>query len=146
MNCPTCGTPIGPGVLVCPNCGTQTAPSTGQVYRGAPAPSTFPGSAPLMQQQVQQRITSNLAVASLCLGIASWVAIPLIGSIGAIITGHMARTQIRQSGGRMEGDGLALGGLITGYSSLVLSCLGAGVILLIVLGMIGAASQGGLPQ
>ena len=54
MNCPTCGTPIGPGVLVCPNCGTQTAPSTGQVHRGAPAPSTFPGSAPLMQQQVQQ--------------------------------------------------------------------------------------------
>ncbi len=140
MNCPTCGTPIGPGVLMCPNCGTQMAPSTGQLHRGTPLQSTLPGSGPI-QQQVQPRLTSNLAIASLSLGIASWVLIPLLGAVAAIITGHMARKEIRASGGRMEGDGLALGGLITGYSNLLLSCVAGAIFLAIIAAAAASSTQ-----
>ena len=49
---------------------------------------------------------------------------PWIGSIVAIITGHMARGEIRRAPERMEGDGLAVAGLILGYAMLLLSAIG----------------------
>ena len=42
----------------------------------------------------------------------------------AIITGHMARSEIRRAPERLEGDGLALAGLILGYSMLVIGTIG----------------------
>lgn len=57
--------------------------------------------------------TNGLAVASLVLGIVGLVLIPVLGSIAAVITGHIARKQVRERG--EGGDGLAVGGLITGY-------------------------------
>lgn len=43
---------------------------------------------------------------------------PLAG-IPAVICGHIARSQIRKSGGQIAGNGLAVAGLITGYFSFV---------------------------
>ncbi|GHH46010.1 MULTISPECIES: DUF4190 domain-containing protein [Gammaproteobacteria] len=63
------------------------------------------------------RQTSTLAVVSLVAGILGWTLLPFIGSIGAIITGHLARAEIRREPQRLEGDGLALGGLILGWLS-----------------------------
>ena len=37
------------------------------------------------------RQTSTLAIISLVAGILGWSLLPLLGSLGAIITGHMAR-------------------------------------------------------
>ena len=54
-----------------------------------------------------------LAVASLVLGIVGLVLIPFLGSIAGVVTGHIARKQIRERG--EGGDGLAVGGLVTGY-------------------------------
>lgn len=62
--------------------------------------------------------TSGLAVTSLVFGILNWFLLPLIGALVAVVTGHMARSDIRRSG--RQGDGLALGGLILGYVGLVL--------------------------
>ncbi|HCP03243.1 MAG TPA: hypothetical protein DIT61_06970, partial [Pseudomonas sp.] len=42
------------------------------------------------------------------------------GSIIAIICGHIARSQIKSSGGTQTGDGMALTGLILGYIGVVL--------------------------
>jgi len=56
--------------------------------------------------------TSGLAVTSLILGILG-VSIP------AVICGHIARSQIRRNSQFLTGQGLALGGLILGYISLV---------------------------
>lgn len=56
---------------------------------------------------------NGLAVASLVLGIAGIFVIPFIGSIAAVIMGHIARKQIRERG--EGGDGMAVGGLVTGY-------------------------------
>ena len=67
--------------------------------------------------------TNSMATISLIAGILSWFAIPLLGAIVAIITGHMARGQIRSSYGTQAGDGLAMVGLILGYLNLLMSCV-----------------------
>ncbi|TZF89162.1 DUF4190 domain-containing protein [Lysobacter lacus] len=67
--------------------------------------------------------TSALAIASLAFGIACWLALPVLGSLGAIICGHMARREIRESGGRLGGDGMATAGLALGYVHLVVAIL-----------------------
>lgn len=68
--------------------------------------------------------TSTLAIISLVSGIISWVMLPVLGPIVAIITGHMARSEIRRSQGQVSGDGLAIGGLILGYLQLGMLILG----------------------
>jgi len=68
--------------------------------------------------------TNTLAIASAVLGVLGIVGVlPLVGSIGAIICGHMARGQIAQSPNQ-DGEGFATLGLVTGYLALVLACLG----------------------
>jgi hypothetical protein len=63
---------------------------------------------------------SNMALASLILGILGWTVIPTIGSIGAIITGHMAKNEIRNSMGALGGDGMATAGLVLGYANIAI--------------------------
>jgi hypothetical protein len=68
--------------------------------------------------------TSNLALASLILGILGWTIIPTIGSIGAIITGHMAKSEIKNSMGALGGDGMATAGLVLGYANIaIIACV-----------------------
>jgi hypothetical protein len=65
---------------------------------------------------------SSLALASLVLGISGLVLCvigPLLG-IAAVICGHKARAEIRNSGGHLAGTRLATWGLATGYLSMVL--------------------------
>jgi general secretion pathway protein G len=62
--------------------------------------------------------SSGLATASLVCGILGFFTGGLTGLI-AVILGHIALLKIRRSGGTVEGRGLAIGGLVTGY----LSCL-----------------------
>ena len=57
------------------------------------------------------RPTNGLAIAALVCGIAQFAV--GVTFIPAIICGHMARRQIRQTG--EGGDGMALAGLILGY-------------------------------
>jgi hypothetical protein len=47
-----------------------------------------------------------------------------IGSILAIIFGHIARSEIKKSNGKLTGDGLALAGLILGYLFFILIVVG----------------------
>ena len=76
------------------------------------------------------RQTSTYAVISLVAGILGWTLIPFLGSIAAIVFGHMARGEIRRSNGQMEGDGLALGGLILGWLSVAMWVIGILIFLL----------------
>lgn len=46
---------------------------------------------------------SNLAVISLVAGILTWLIIPLLGAVVAIITGHKAKTEILDSMGALTG-------------------------------------------
>jgi hypothetical protein len=79
------------------------------------------------------RPTNTLAIVSLVAGIAGYVIPhPFIAGLVAIVTGHLARAQIRRTG---EGGALlATIGLILGYLHLVLSVLLVGFIVLVALG------------
>lgn len=70
------------------------------------------------------RQSSTLAIVSLIFGILCWIVIPLLGSLVAIITGHMARAEIRRAPEHLDGDGLAIAGLLLGYIQLVLVVFG----------------------
>jgi len=82
--------------------------------------------------------SSNMAIASLVLGILGWTLAPGLASIGAIITGHMAKNEIRNSLGQLGGDGMATAGLIMGYASVVIGvciCLAAVAASMIAMGI-----------
>ncbi|HEY0199887.1 MAG TPA: DUF4190 domain-containing protein [Rhodanobacter sp.] len=73
--------------------------------------------------------TSTLAVVSLVFGILSWCLLPFIGAIVAIVCGHMARSEIRRApAGAMEGDGMAIAGLVLGYVHVALVALAVAII------------------
>ena len=95
----------------------------------------------------QARTTSSLAIASLVSGILGWTLLPVIGTLVAIITGHMARAETRRSAGTLEGDGLAIGGLVLGWINVVLCVLTVAAIVLffgglaVLLGVLGVSGQ-----
>lgn len=68
---------------------------------------------------------NSLAIASLICGVGQVMLWPLI-TIPAIVLGHIARRQIRQTG--EAGSGMATAGLILGY-------VGAGVLVLLAIGI-----------
>jgi hypothetical protein len=74
------------------------------------------------------RTTNALAVTSMILGIV-WIF--WLGSVLAIIFGHIALNQINHSHGAQGGRGMAIAGLVLGY-------VGIGFL---VLGVIGAATD-----
>jgi acyl carrier protein len=59
--------------------------------------------------------TSRLAIVSLVFG---FFGCTIVGALVAVITGHMANSDIRNSHGRLTGRPLAVIGLIFGYGSL----------------------------
>ena len=84
------------------------------------------------------RQTSTYAIISLVAGILGWTLLPVLGSLGAIIFGHMARAEIRRSAGTIGGDGLAIGGLVLGWLNV------ASVIALIVVAVMFLGGLAGL--
>jgi hypothetical protein len=67
-------------------------------------------------QGMESPETSGKAIGSLVCGLF----FPLLpAAVGAVVLGHMARGQIRRSGGRLKGDGISLAGLILGYAGIV---------------------------
>ena len=76
--------------------------------------------------------TSTTAVLSLVFGILSWCMLPLVGAIVAIVTGHVARGEIRRAPpGTLEGDGMAVAGLVLGWANLALMALGLFLVLFV---------------
>lgn len=74
---------------------------------------------------------SRLAVLSLVMGIVGLV-VPVLGSLVAIVSGHVAMREIRRSDGRLGGRSLAQVGLLLGYAWLgLIVAVGAGLALLL---------------
>ena len=91
----------------------------------------------------QIRQTSSLAVASLVSGILGWTLLPFVGTVVAIITGHMARAEIRRSNGRLEGDGMAVAGLVLGWVSAALVLVGLFIVFAFLGGIAWLATLNG---
>ncbi|MBB4132600.1 MULTISPECIES: DUF4190 domain-containing protein [unclassified Xanthomonas] len=81
------------------------------------------------------RQTSAMAVVSLVAGILGWTLIPFLGSVCAIITGHLARAEIRRNPQGLDGDGLAIGGLILGWLAVATWLAAIGIFILFFGGM-----------
>ena len=79
---------------------------------GYPPPGAefYPGYSPAAK-------TNGTAIAALATGIVGWTVVPFFASIAAVVLGHVARAQIRRTG--EQGSGLALAGLILGYTGTV---------------------------
>ena len=94
-------------------------PPSGPATAHPDAPSPFPGTEDVDQRQVfagagytSTRASNDpVAVAAMVLGVAG--LIPLVG-IAAIVCGHVALRRLRTS--RRAGAGLAVGGLVLGYT------------------------------
>ncbi|RZZ88848.1 DUF4190 domain-containing protein [Pseudoxanthomonas winnipegensis] len=86
------------------------------------------------------RPTSSLAVVSLVFGILGWSLLPTVGALVAVITGHMARAEIRRSQGALDGDGMAVAGLVLGWLHLVLLVLGIAALFLFFGGIAALAA------
>ena len=99
---------------------------------------TTPASAPVSDAAVdelqQYRRVSLAAMASVGLGVVGLFAFistgmlvfPLIGllcAIVAIVTGHMARAETRRAPDRLDGDALAIVGLVLGWGAVIVSVL-----------------------
>ncbi|MGI8688757.1 MAG: DUF4190 domain-containing protein [Thermomicrobiales bacterium] len=82
------------------------------------------GSYPALGRQIlASRRLCPMAVISLVSGILTWIAIPVIGAVVAIMLGHGARRLIRRSGGELLGDGMAVAGIVLGYAQLFIIVL-----------------------
>ncbi|MBN1289037.1 MAG: DUF4190 domain-containing protein [Actinobacteria bacterium] len=95
----------------------------GQMPFGPP-PNTPPP--PAYSAPMARTETEPMAIASLVLSIGGWMFCPFLFSILGVIFGYMARTKIRESGGRLQGDGIALAGIIIGW-------IGVGIVVAVVI-------------
>ena len=86
---------------------------------GQPAPPVPPVPSPP---------TSSKATTSLVLGIVSLFFCGFLTGIPAIIVGVSARREIRRSNGTLSGDGLALGGIITGVLGTLWTLIAGGIL------------------
>ena len=68
--------------------------------------------------------THTLAIVSLIASILGLTLFPAIGSIIGLITGYIARRDIREQPGRYAGDGLAIAGIVTGWIGIALQVIG----------------------
>jgi type IV pilus assembly protein PilA len=101
--CSTCGNQIPDGnPSFCPQCGTKLSP--------VETPSLAPADA--SQAPPVTPTTSGLAIVSLLCGILFFI---FPSAVAAIIFGHISRSDIRRSGGRKTGAGMAMAGLVLGY-------------------------------
>lgn len=97
--------------------------------RGA-APSLPPPVAPgALSPALGLKPQSGLAIASMVLGIVSFVGCSVFTGIPAIITGHIALNRTRKSPQQFGGGGPAVAGLVLGYASLALLPILAGLLL-----------------
>jgi type IV pilus assembly protein PilA len=90
----------------CPQC-QQENPDEAAFCQKCGASLSAPGGQPE---------TSGLAIASLICGIFFFV---LPAAILAVVFGHLSRSDIRRSGGRKTGGGMAMAGLVLGYAGVM---------------------------
>src|SRR6185437_2333325 len=125
MVCPQCATPVQatPAVPPPPPQPSTPGPASTSAWLNAPSVSSqstpqYPPQAQPAYQAYQPPKTDGGAIASMVLGIASFVlCLSFFAGIPAVILGHISRSKIKKSRGRLQGDGMALTGLILGYIS-----------------------------
>jgi type IV pilus assembly protein PilA len=130
MFCFKCGGPMPDNSQVCPQCAAraQDAPQPTATPSFPPAPG-FGGQPMQPQPYSAQPQTDGKATTSLVLGILSLLCASILAGIPAVILGHISRSSIKRSAGRLTGSGMALAGLIMGYISIAWLPLSLAIVL-----------------
>jgi type II secretory pathway pseudopilin PulG len=122
--CAKCGTSIPDTAAQCPQCGASTAapprPNVPPPSPQATQPSPAWQNVPQAQRYYGPQQTDGKAVGSLILGILAIFPFGLLAGIPAVVLGHLSKSSIARSMGRLKGDGMATAGLIMGYASVAL--------------------------
>ena len=96
-----------------------------------PAAGGYPQHAPPPHVQPHPG-TNGFAIAALILGIVAWP----IGSILALIFGHIAKNQIDATGGIQGGRGMAIAGIVLGW-------VGIAVLIVLIIVFVAIGVSGG---
>lgn len=91
-------------------------PAGVQPYPAPPVPPAYHPYAVIYGQ----RKTDDLAIISIACAVASFVILPFFAAVAAIAVGYASRERIRKSEGALEGDGLALAGILVGMFNVAL--------------------------
>lgn len=140
--CPRCQTVVQyePGERpVCPTCG-YPGPDRRRPASDVPPAWQDTATRPHTHAPAEawrERETSGKAVAALVLGIASYLFMPLLLAIIAVVLGSMARREIDASDGVLEGRTMASWGLWLGVVNIILS-----VLVILFLFVLGFAAWG----
>ncbi|CAN5624953.1 hypothetical protein BH23PLA1_BH23PLA1_15030 [soil metagenome] len=131
----------------CPDCGRDLIiPEANLEPAGyAPPPSPTPSADPFAVQtdwapgpeKFGPPRTSGKAIASLVTGLLSFVC--CLSGIPAIILGFLSLSEIDKSQGRVQGKGMAIAGLVTGFIGTIL--VGLGVLIALLLPAVQAARE-----
>src|SRR5215472_13755775 len=113
MFCFNCGASMADTAQACPRCGALVT----AVPQSSPPPVPLPAGAAAVPQQYAGQETDGKAVGSLILGILAIFPFGLLAGIPAVVLGHMSKSSIAKSMGRLKGEGMATAGLIMGYFS-----------------------------
>ena len=108
----------------------------GQQYGQYGQPATGYG-APVWQGPTQ---TESKAIIALVCAIASWIVLPVLPAIAALMIGKTARQEILRSGGRLTGDGLVTAAKVIAWANIVLSVLGV-LLLVLAFGLFATAGS-----
>jgi type IV pilus assembly protein PilA len=110
--CAKCGTAILEGSLFCNQCGQAVGgqPATVTPQAAAAPPPAYPSQVAVPAPDAP---TSGKALASMISGIFGLIF--FLPAFAAIVLGHIARSDIRKSNGRLQGNGMATAGLVMGY-------------------------------
>jgi type II secretory pathway pseudopilin PulG len=118
MFCTHCGETNADTARYCRRCGQPFAATTNRLAEpplNLPPPGT---SAPTQPIDPAAPETDSKAVASLVCGLVFFL-FPLT-TIAAIVLGIQARADIKRSGGRKKGEGMALAGMILGFTQVAM--------------------------
>lgn len=80
--------------------------------------------------------TSTNAVVALACAVASWVALPLVAAVVAVVLARNATEEIAVSGGRVTGAGLANAARVVGWANIIVSLvvLVSAIVVLLIMG------------
>lgn len=127
MFCPNCGKQSDDNAAFCESCGASLnapPPPPGQPpYQGGQQQQQYQSSQQHYQSGPPQGETNVCAIWSLVLGILSLVCCGCFSAIPAVICGHIALNQIKESGDTQGGRGMAIAGLVLGYGLIALTII-----------------------
>ena len=95
---------------------------------------------PPYRQEYPATETSGWAIFSLISGVLAWLGVFGLGGLAAVIAGHIAKSQIRASNGRVSGDGMATIGLVLGYVNIAITLIALCLFLLVFFGILSGAA------